>query len=147
MAVASEDDWSEGEVLFSLDLLSPRGLELVMLANQAGKEEVLRVTTRSQAKAESQLECEEDIVMALETPKVKPVQVEVESSGVSTGEGIPAADRPAGGPNPVASGDAKEQPVDFEFVLCRESEDPELSIPPVKPGGSSRQELIRQVQI
>ena len=68
--------WEEGacnEVIYSLSLRSKRGLDLVLLANK------------------------------VEQPDVKLGRAEMKSSGESTGEVKPVADRPAGGSDPGAS--------------------------------------------
>ena len=52
VAVAPLQDGVEEEVLYSLDLLSDRGLQLVSMANSGKPREVYRVTTRAQAKTE-----------------------------------------------------------------------------------------------
>ena len=102
VALAPVEDGCENEVLYGLDLMSTRGLELVLMAHRLKPVDVLRVTTRSEAKEASQREEEEANVVAEEQPIVRPV-VEQMNSGESTGEGKPVADRPAGGPEPVAS--------------------------------------------
>ena len=56
VAVAQCEEEVESEVLYSLNLKSQRGLELVLLANKPEQREVLRVTTRAQAKEDSQRE-------------------------------------------------------------------------------------------
>ena len=52
VAVAPTQEGVEEEVLYSLDLVSERGLQLVCMANQLEPVEVLRVTTRAQAKTD-----------------------------------------------------------------------------------------------
>ena len=65
VAVAPLQEGVEEEVLYSLDLLSERGLQLVMMANCKGPAEVLRVTTRAQAKTDLE-EKENDLSMEAE---------------------------------------------------------------------------------
>ena len=103
VALAPVEEGCESKVLYGLNLKSERGLDLVLMANRLEQAEVLRVTTRSEAKETSQREEEEASIVAEEQPRVKPVSVEMMSSGESSGEGKPVADRPAGGPEPVAS--------------------------------------------
>ena len=118
VALAPIEKGKETEVLYGLKLRSPRGLDLVILANKLGKVEVdvNRVTTRAEAKKEK-AEMEEDArVVELEKPKVKTVktsgkvEVNVKPSSVradvvhsekSTGEGELSADRPGSNPKPV----------------------------------------------
>ena len=65
VAVAPFEEGAESEVLYSLNLKSQRGLELVLLANRLEQAEVLRVTTRAQAKENSQREGKEAEVVAV----------------------------------------------------------------------------------
>ena len=73
VAVAPWEEDVESEVLYSLNLKSQRGLELVLLANKLEQREVLRVTTRAQAKENSQREKEEAREIAVEMPTITPV--------------------------------------------------------------------------
>ena len=124
VALAPIEKGKETEVLYGLKLRSPRGLDLVILANKLGKVEVdvNRVTTRAEAKKEK-AEMEENArVVELEKPKVKAVKTsgkvevsvkpgggpspssvraEVVHSEKSTGEGELSADRPGSNPKPV----------------------------------------------
>ena len=52
VAVAPTQEGVEEEVLYGLDLVSERGLQLVMMANERKPVEVLRVTTRAQAETD-----------------------------------------------------------------------------------------------
>ena len=86
----------------------------------------------------------------------------------STGKGDPVADRPAGDPEPVSQDEAigvgeeeelpdlalaeAEEEVDLieevEFCVRQRSDGMEdLGIPPVRPGASSRSELVREVKV
>ena len=103
VALAPVEEGKENEVLYGLDLKSERGLDLVLMANRLEQARVRRLTTRSEAKETSQREEEEAKVVSEEQPSVKPVEVDLMSSGESTGEGKPVEDRPAGGPEPGAS--------------------------------------------
>ena len=60
-------------MLYSLDLQSKRGLELVLLVNKVDQREVMRVTTRAQAQSERQEEEEEVAAAAQERPRAKPL--------------------------------------------------------------------------
>ena len=116
VAVAPWEEGAENEVLYSLNLKSQRGLELVLLANKLEQKDVLRVTTRAQAKEDSQSERADAKVVAEEDPNVKPLleseragQIEVSIEAQGTEEGKPAADRPVRVvPEPVASASALE---------------------------------------
>ena len=74
VAVAPEQEGAEEEVLYSLDLQSERGLKLVLMVNEVEPKEVLRVTTRAQAKSEREEQAEEALILEQEVPK--PVSVE-----------------------------------------------------------------------
>ena len=91
---------------------------------------------------------------------------EVKVSEVSTGKGDPVADRPAGDPEPgareVAIGNEEDELGDLDFLEEEEEseleedarfcirkgskEQEDLGIPPVRPGTSSRSELVRDVK-
>ena len=73
MAVAPWEDGVGSEVLYSLNLKSPRDLDLVLMANQIDREDICRVTTRAQAKENSQLEEEEAKEVAQENPSITPL--------------------------------------------------------------------------
>ena len=73
MAVAPKQEGAEEEVLYSLDLKSPRGLKLVLLVNQVEQKEVKRVTTRAQALEEKQEEEQDVAAAAREEPRAKPI--------------------------------------------------------------------------
>ena len=122
VALAPVEEGCESEVLYGLDLKSERGLDLVLMANRLEQAEVMRVTTRAEAKESSQREEEEACTVAVEKPRVKPVNVEVRSSGESTGEGKPVEDRPAGVPEPVASGNAIGNEKSEDMILVETEE-------------------------
>ena len=65
-------------MLYSLNLKSQRGLELVLLANKLEQKEVLKVTTRAQAKETSKAEEEEARQTALENPITTPLPDQVD---------------------------------------------------------------------
>ena len=76
VALAPVEKGKETEVLYGLKLRSPRGLDLVILANRLGEMEVRRVTTRAEAKQETSKEEENARVVEVERPKVKSVMAE-----------------------------------------------------------------------
>ena len=73
VAVSPKQEGVEEEVLYSLDLLSVRGLELVLLVNKVERADVLRVTTRTQAQNEKKELEEEETAAARERPRAKPL--------------------------------------------------------------------------
>ena len=167
VALAPVEEGKENEVLYGLNLKSERGLDLVLMANRLEQARVRRVTTRSEAKETSQREDEEAKVVSEEQPSVKPVEVDLMSSGESTGEGKPVEDRPAGGPEPGTSEFAigkkrneDEILVDEKSAYVEGSEGDEkydlrekgrgqedLVIPPVMSGSTSRAELVGETKV
>ena len=73
VAVAPKEEGAESEVLYSLDLQSKRGLELVLIANKVDQRDVLRVTTHAQARVDKQEEEEEAAALAVDVPSVNPL--------------------------------------------------------------------------
>ena len=73
VAVAPTVEGVNREVLCSLDLKSERGLQLVLMANGVEQKEVARMTTRAQAKVNSQEAKEDEISAAVSKPIVKPL--------------------------------------------------------------------------
>ena len=191
-ALAPVEKGKEREVLYGLDLKTERGLQLVLVANRCEQGEILRVTTRSEAREEASDRKEEERAVAVEKPQVKavkPARPAVDSRVGRPGEGGPVADRPAGTPKPgpavteigsrveeVQGEPAADRPVgdplpdEDENSLAEDSlaeecwaeddeeleeewycvkqrgKEVELEIPPVKPGKSTRAELVREVR-
>ena len=82
VALVPVEQGKEDEILYSLDLKTPRGLDLVILANRLGNLEVRRVTTRAEAKKDAEEKRENARVVEIEKPKVrslmtKPAEVPV----------------------------------------------------------------------
>ena len=104
VALAPVEVGKESEVLYSLDLKSARGLDLVILVNRLGQSGINRVTTRAMGRQEAQEAKETAEVVDWEKPQVKAVVQEgarpVGKSGA--GEGGAAADRPVVLPKPVS---------------------------------------------
>ena len=73
VAVAPTVEGVNREVLCSLDLKSERGLQLVLMANGVEQKEVARMTTRAQAKVNSQEAKEDEVSAAVSKPIVKPL--------------------------------------------------------------------------
>ena len=131
VALAPAEEGRGTEVIYGWRPCSPRGRELMRLADGLGETEmeVKRVITRAEAKKEDVERQENAKLVAAEQPNVKAVVTEVEErveagsepveeprpgsvsqkemtevtvSEVSTGEGGLVADRPASTPEPVA---------------------------------------------
>ena len=71
VAVAPTVEGGDREVLCSLNLQSERGLKLVLIANGVEQKDVARVTTRAQAKADSQEVEEDEASVARDMPIVR----------------------------------------------------------------------------
>ena len=71
VALAPVEQGKENEVLYGLKFRTPRGLDLVLLANGLDEVRIRRVTTRSEAKLETSKREEEARVVGVEKPKVK----------------------------------------------------------------------------
>ena len=95
------------EVLYGVSLSSDRGITLVKHMNEMKKrEEIRRITTRSEARKEKEEEQEEAQNLLVARPHLTPVlspSVVEEVVKKSAGEGGPVADRPAGTPKPASS--------------------------------------------
>ena len=110
VALAPVEKGREVEVLYSLDLTSERGVNLVLLANKLKGENVLRVTTRSEVKKAALVEQEDALVVSQEKPIARPIEAVVGSSvaselmslDVGRGESDLAADRPVSDLEPGA---------------------------------------------
>ena len=136
------DEWSETvgvvpksegfkeEVIYSLDLKSPRGFALAQLLHKSGLKEVLRVTTREEAKREQQ-EAETELAELADCrPAVTPLPG---GCDVSYEPGVEVE------PTEVAGVDLEE----VEKLAGEEaSMEPEDEIPCVKKGGSDKEALI-----
>ena len=145
VAVAPLQEGVEEEVLYSLDLLSDRGLQLVMMANSVGPAEVLRVTTRAQAKTESEEE-ENDLSMEAEDratawPFLEDGSVwkEVEEGGVLGRQEEDVVNVLGIEKDPYADGDEEV------FELRQEvGGAPDLEVPNVRAGPGSRTALVSE---
>ena len=71
VAVDMECDESEGQILYSLDIRSERGLKLIVYANQVEEVEINRVTTRSESKDKDKQAALEVATMETEMPTVR----------------------------------------------------------------------------
>ena len=72
------------EVLYSLDLTSERGVDLVLLANKLKRASVQRVTTRAEAKKAALVESEEALVVQ---PSARPIGAVLSSNVASSSAG------------------------------------------------------------
>ena len=98
-------------------------------------------------------ECRKEVETEVETaevPSPSPVRQQEEVSDESTGEGEPAADRPAGNPEPVPLRIETVEEVsledDVEYCLRKSCDSEDLQIPPVRGGPGSRVELVEEVK-
>ena len=82
VALAPVEQGKEVEVLYGLKLRTPRGLDLVLLANGLDEVEVRRVTTRAEAKLEASKKEEEAGVVGVERPRVKSVKAVADKAPV-----------------------------------------------------------------
>ena len=166
VAVSPRQEGVEEEVLYSLDLQSKRGWELVLLVNKVDQKEVLRVMTRAQTKGRGQEQEEEELAAVTEQPKAKPIAKEVIETVVEV--------------VPVLSENRKEEGPEEEFeqeVLCFEEEEleeeflgiekepyveeedlvfdlrkdsegePDLVVPPVEAGSQGRAALVAETKV
>ena len=85
VALAPDEKGKEREVLYGIDLQSERGLQLVVKVNKRETDEVLRVTTRAEAKEAASEKKEEERVVAVEQPKVKTVETVLPAVDSGTG--------------------------------------------------------------
>ena len=172
VAVAPWQEGVENEVLYSLDLQSQRGLELVLVANKVDQREVLKVTTRAQAKEEVHEQEEEAAVIAEEVPRVKSLP-----RGVTTGQEVINEPESAVALKElsiragclgrkeeesekdilgrmeeeieeeflVGEKDPSEESEEEKYELRSDSrEEPELVVPPVRVGSHSRVALVKE---
>ena len=110
VALAPGEEGRESEVLYSLDLTSDRGVDLVKLANSLKGRDILRVTTRAEAKKAALVVEQEALVVSQEKPVARPIEAaavdcvvsELMSLDECRGEGDLAADRPVSDLEPGA---------------------------------------------
>ena len=110
VALAPVEEGVDIEVVYGLNLMSRRGIDLVILANEGNPDTEHLLTDLKQAredskgeKAEIELEAE-----AAEQPNVESSRSE-RICEESTGEGVSVADRPAETPKPAASEDKSDK--------------------------------------
>ena len=113
VAVAPWQEGVETEVLYSLNLQSQRGLELVLIANRVEQKEVLRVTTRAQSKKEVKEQEEEAVAVAEEVPSVNPLP-----RGVTAGQEVISE---------------PETAIALEEISLKGGRTPEVKTPPLTP--------------
>ena len=168
VAVAPWQEGVETEVLYSLNLQSQRGLELVLIANRVEQKEVLRVTTRAQSKKEVKEQEEEAVAVAEEVPSVNPLP-----RGVTAGQEVISEPETAIALEEISlkAGclgrkeeeseedilgrkeeeflddvkDSSEESGEEKYELRKESrEEAELVVPPVRAGSHSREALVKE---
>ena len=114
VALAPVEEEVEQEVVYGLNLLSKRGMELVVLANRGNQANVRQLTAWAQPKSGFQEdEKEVEVVAAVSDRK---------SGEESTGDGIPVEDRPAGVPEPVVKEVLEEQRSEVGCLVEEEEE-------------------------
>ena len=162
VAVEPEGPKASKEVIMSLDLMSERGIQIVLWVNRdkiqvIEKEEVVdiaRVTTRAQAKANSQEEKVEEECIAECTPSAKPL--------VPSGRGV--GNEPGTREGQVVlhenlvdevmeaeetldvlldPSEDEEEEVEYDITEYEECEDT-IVIPPVAAGNSDRAALVAE---
>ena len=173
VAVAPRQEGVEEEVLYSLDLRSKRGLELVLCLNGVNQQEVLRVTTRAQSKWEGQEEMQDAQAVRAECPRTIPVP-----SALAAEPGMPGGPSVSDAPEETSKAAEREDRKEEWFiggVLGRQDEDvvkdlglekessvvqeeelyqirkevegePELVVPLVKVGRRDRDTLVKETQ-
>ena len=153
VAVPPEQEGAEEEVLYSLDLQSERGLKLVLMVNEVEPKEVLRVTTRAQAKSEREEQAEEALILEQEVPK----PVSVESTVICAESEISNKKEVVGGSLgrkeeelKLILGLEKDTYADEKeevFKLRKEKrEEPDLVVPLVKAGTGDRAALVSETK-
>ena len=134
----------EDEVLCSLDIVSDRGLKLVLMANSIDSKGVSRVTTRAQAKTDRE-EREEEMTQQLEdSPRVKPIsEVLTEVQEEEVGGVLGIQEEESLGIEMDAYADCDED----GYVLKEMTrEAPDLEVPLVRAGSGSRAALVLEVK-
>ena len=112
VALAPLEEGFDTEVVYGLNLMSRRGIDLVILANEGNPATEHRLIALKQArehpkgeKAEIEIEIEAE---AAEQPNVESVSAE-KNCEESTGEGVSVEDRPAEAPKSVASEEKSDE--------------------------------------
>ena len=136
VALVPDIEGKKREVLYGIDLRSERGLQLVLMANEKRNDEVLRVTTRAEAREAEAERKEDERVVAREQPKVVSMSA-VDTGTGRLGKGRPVADRPAGSPEPRPQ--VTETEDKREMVQGRQAEEEVLVGDPL-PDGSRLEE-------
>ena len=168
VAVAPGQEGVEEEVLYSLDLHSKRGLDLVLLVNKVESTEVLRVTTRAQSEDGRQKQERDAREIAKECPEAKTVdsivaRQEIGSEPEATVPSISVCeDRDNPNRKDVVGGvlgrqeedvrenlgfelDSYEEREEEVFQLRKgKREEPELVVPPVNIGQGDRAALVAE---
>ena len=151
VALAPVEQGKETEVLYGLKLRTPRGLDLVILANRQEEAEVAvrRVTTRAEAKKEDSERKENARMVALEQPNVKAVET-------VTGKEVSAGAKPAGKPSPRTVKkkkvvDSRKSTGEGGLVVDRPASNPEpvaqMSEPVAQTAGANGSGPVREVSI
>ena len=157
VGVVPKEEGAEEEVLYSLDLRSQRGLDLVVLMNKVDPKTVLRVTTRAQSKADRQEEEKEMAEIARDRPKAKPLVPSGQDVIDEPGEGVEVevVKQDVLGRQDeecekilVVEKDASVERKEEVYELRKENrEEPELVVPLVKAGRGDRDTLVEETLV
>ena len=159
VAVAPTQEGVEEEVLYSLDLVSERGLQLVRMANEEKQVvqepvEVLRVTTRAQAKTDRELIEKELVEQAEDGAEPWPLwedandmQAGSESEEVGGDLGRPEEEEEEVEDLGIESEPYVDEEDDDLFVMSQEvGGTPDLVVPIVGAGSGSRAALVLETR-
>ena len=127
VAVVPRQERVEEEVLYSLNLKSRRGWELVLLVNEVDQKDILRMTTRAQSKADEQEAEREEVELVMDRPKATPL--------VPSGQEV--CDEP---------GEGVESEAVMQDVLCRQDEECEMLLGIEKDTSDMLEEELYQIR-
>ena len=156
VAVAPLQDGVEEEVIYGLDLLSDRGLQLVSMANSGKPRQVYRVTTRAQAETElkeREKELEEEAedgataspLIGIEADVIEEDEELEETLGSKEEEMIDCLGIEE---ETLVDGNEEDVLMDEDLFELRQEVDetPELEVPSVRAGPGSRTALISETR-
>ena len=158
VAVAPMLEGGIKEVLCSLKLQSERGLQLVLMANGIAQKDVARVTTRAQAKSDSQEEEEIRASIAKDKPTVRTLVPNGQEGSDEPGEGVELMEEEKNDLGCLIEDDEQffgieecasdDEEVEEECYKMKEKKEGgvDLEIPPVKIGRHSRRHLVKETR-
>ena len=153
VAVEPEGEGASKEVLLSLNLKSPRGIDIVLWVNQdttqppdkGGAVDVARVTTRSQASEEKRKDEEEAEFVAEYTPVARPVVGPVIPNGHVVCNEPGKEEGQVVLPESLVEEVTEDEEEEVEYNLIEYDEcDDSVVIPPVAAGNSDRAALVAE---